>query len=111
MLGTPEFMAPEQCQGAQVTPATDVYALGCCLFALIAGRPPFVDAATTTRWRCILQHLREPPPRLDALVPEVSPAGRRSRREVPREGSEGSARRTPPRCSTAIEQLCDGSPR
>ncbi|MBV8758037.1 MAG: protein kinase [Deltaproteobacteria bacterium] len=73
VLGTPEFMAPEQCQGAQVTAATDVYALGCCLFALIAGRPPFVTQ-DDNQMGVILQHLREPPPRLDAVVPEVTPA-------------------------------------
>jgi serine/threonine protein kinase len=73
VLGTPEYMAPEQCQGAQVTPATDVYALGCCLFALIAGRPPFV-AEGDNQMGVILQHLREAPPRLDALAPEVTPA-------------------------------------
>ena len=73
VLGTPEFMAPEQCQGAQVTAATDVYALGCCLFALIAGRPPFLTQ-DDNQMGVILQHLREPPPRLDALVPEVTPA-------------------------------------
>ncbi len=73
VLGTPEFMAPEQCQGVQVTAATDVYALGCCLFALIAGRPPFVTP-DDNQMAVILQHLREPPPRLDAVVPEVTPA-------------------------------------
>jgi serine/threonine protein kinase/class 3 adenylate cyclase len=73
VLGTPEFMAPEQCQGSGVTPATDVYALGCCLFALIAGRPPFVTQ-DDNQMGVILQHLREAPPRLDALVPEVTPA-------------------------------------
>jgi eukaryotic-like serine/threonine-protein kinase len=73
VLGTPEFMAPEQCQGDAVTPATDVYALGCCLFALIAGRPPFV-ALGDNQMAVILQQLREPPPRLDAIVPEVTPA-------------------------------------
>jgi serine/threonine protein kinase/class 3 adenylate cyclase len=73
VLGTPEFMAPEQCQGSSVTPATDVYALGCCLFALIAGRPPFL-MQDDNQMGVILQHLREPAPRLDALVPEVTPA-------------------------------------
>jgi serine/threonine protein kinase/class 3 adenylate cyclase len=72
VLGTPEYMSPEQCQGAQVTPATDVYALGCCLFALIAGRPPFVTV-DDNQMGVILQHLGEAPPRLDALAPEVSP--------------------------------------
>jgi serine/threonine protein kinase/class 3 adenylate cyclase len=73
VLGTPEFMAPEQCQGTQVTPATDVYALGCCLFGLIAGRTPFL-AIDDNQMGVILQHLKEPPPRLDSLAPEVSPA-------------------------------------
>lgn len=73
VLGTPEFMAPEQCQGTHVTPATDVYALGCCLFALIAGRPPFA-ADDDNQMTVILAHLKNTPPRLDELVPEVSPA-------------------------------------
>ena len=73
VLGTPEFMAPEQCQGTQVSPATDVYALGACLFALIAGRPPFV-AHDDNPMGVILRHLNEPPTKLDEIVPETSPA-------------------------------------
>ncbi|HEU4611090.1 MAG TPA: protein kinase [Kofleriaceae bacterium] len=73
VLGTPEFMAPEQCQGTQVTPATDVYALGCVLFALVAGRAPFVTQ-DDNQMAVILAHLKEAPPRLDEVIPEVSPA-------------------------------------
>ena len=73
VLGTPEFMAPEQCQGAQVTPATDVYALGGCLFALIAGRPPFVGEGSDTMG-LIFKHVREQPPRLDQIQRDAAPA-------------------------------------
>ncbi len=73
VLGTPEFMAPEQCQGTPVTAATDVYALGCALYALISGKPPFTTSADNPM-TILFQHVKDVPPRLDALLPEVTPA-------------------------------------
>ncbi|MBX3156021.1 MAG: protein kinase [Deltaproteobacteria bacterium] len=107
VLGTPEYMAPEQCQGTQVTPATDVYALGCCLFALIAGAPPFV-AQGDNQMGVILEHLNTPAPRLDARVPECTPAVAdlvatclaKDPRSRPADAAELLA---------AIERLCDGT--
>lgn len=107
VLGTPEYMAPEQCEGAQVTPATDVYALGCCLFALVAGRPPFV-AQDDNQMAVILQHLRESPPRLDEVVPETSPAvadlTARCLDKDPRRRPQDAAE-----LLAAIEELCEGT--
>ncbi len=39
LLGTPGYMSPEQVRGEQITPATDVYALGAILFEILAGEP------------------------------------------------------------------------
>ena len=51
-LGTPDYAAPEQITGSEVDARTDVYALGCMLYHMIAGKPPL--RATPTWPRCSL---------------------------------------------------------
>ncbi|WP_324653244.1 serine/threonine-protein kinase [Georgenia sp. H159] len=67
-FGTAPFMAPEQVVSGPLTPATDVYALGCLLTAAVTGRPPFVGELPTA---VLHRHVRATPPRLADLVPGV----------------------------------------
>ena len=69
MLGTPEYMSPEQARGVGVDYRTDIYALGVLTFELLAGVRPFPtrgDALAT-----LLAHAEEPPPSLADLVPNL----------------------------------------
>jgi serine/threonine protein kinase len=71
MLGTPAYMSPEQARDASsIDDRADIYALGCILFEMVAGRPPFVRPGAG---EVMIAHVIEAPPRLSSLVPEVEP--------------------------------------
>jgi hypothetical protein len=70
-LGTSRYMSPEQVQGTQVTPQSDLYALGCVLHELLCGHPVF-DGATD--FRLMQQHVYDQPRPLRTLRPEVPEA-------------------------------------
>lgn len=61
VTGTPDYMAPEQARGAEVSPRTDIYSLGIMLFELIRGRVPFSGAAPMD---VMVSHVSKPPPPL-----------------------------------------------
>ncbi len=71
LVGTPEFMAPEEVEpGGRPSAQTDVYQLAATIFTLLAGQPPFTgDIAETTH-----AVVHRPPPDLRAYRPDVQPA-------------------------------------
>src|SRR5215210_6853276 len=61
VLGTSNYIAPEQASGQQVNALTDVYSLGCVLFELLTGDVPFEGENFVS---VALKHVNEPPPRV-----------------------------------------------
>ena len=58
VMGTASYLAPEQAQGLPLTPAVDVYALGCVLYELLTGQPPFIGDSPVT---VALRHVQDEP--------------------------------------------------
>jgi TPR repeat protein/tRNA A-37 threonylcarbamoyl transferase component Bud32 len=72
VLGTPFYMSPEQCRGGQqIDNRSDVYSLGCILYEMACGHPPFRAAGLGD---LIVMHVTEPPRPPSSLVPGVPPA-------------------------------------
>ncbi|HKU41708.1 MAG TPA: protein kinase, partial [Polyangiales bacterium] len=69
LMGTPEYMAPEQMRAGQVGATTDLYALGCVLFEMLTGRPPF----TGNMSEVLVKHLQLPAPAPSSVLPGLSP--------------------------------------
>ncbi|SBW20845.1 serine/threonine protein kinase [Candidatus Protofrankia californiensis] len=70
-VGTPPYMSPEQHLGQIVTPASDIYSLGCLLFELLTGDLPFYATADNS---LRAQHVRADAPPVRARRPDVPPA-------------------------------------
>jgi tRNA A-37 threonylcarbamoyl transferase component Bud32 len=69
-VGTPDYLAPEQARSASRTSITaDLYSLGCVLFFLLTGRPPF--AHREGMYDKLKAHAEEPPPDVRSQRPEV----------------------------------------
>ena len=57
-LGSLDYMAPEQIRSEEITPAADVYGLGCVIYECLCGAPPFADRQGM---RVLWAHLQDPP--------------------------------------------------
>jgi non-specific serine/threonine protein kinase len=93
IVGTPRYMSPEQACGERVGAASDIYSLGCVLFEMLAGRPPF---EATSSESVVRMHLTEPPRSLDALRPSIPAA-------VARAVARALAKRPEDRYATAAQ--------
>jgi predicted Ser/Thr protein kinase len=69
--GTPSYMAPEQIQGQQLDGRTDIFALGCVMYEMIAGQPPFVGNNIGTVLYRIMNEDPAPSERLDNIAPQM----------------------------------------
>jgi serine/threonine-protein kinase len=71
VIGTAQYLSPEQARGETVDARSDIYSTGCLLYELLTGRPPFVgDSPVSVAY----QHVREEARPPSQLNPDVSPA-------------------------------------
>jgi eukaryotic-like serine/threonine-protein kinase len=70
IMGTAQYLSPEQAQGQPTTPQSDLYSVGIMLYELLTGRLPFDGESAVA---IAVQHLNDPPPPISSLRPDVAP--------------------------------------
>lgn len=70
VMGTPDYMSPEQAQGLEMDHRTDIYSAGVVLFEIFTGKLPFIADSTLA---VLNKHVREAPPKPTALNPNIPP--------------------------------------
>jgi serine/threonine-protein kinase len=71
VMGTPQYLSPEQAQGYEVTPVSDLYSIGVLLYEALTGRVPFeADSAVAVA----MKQVSQVPQRPSSINPQVSPA-------------------------------------
>jgi serine/threonine-protein kinase len=70
VVGTVDYMAPEQITGGRADARTDIYALGCVFFEMLSGRVPYERDNSVAK---LFAHVSDPPPRLEGALAERYP--------------------------------------
>ena len=107
VVGTAQYLSPEQARGETVDSRSDVYSTGCLLYELLTGRPPFVgDSPVAVAYQHVREQAAPPsdhdtdlPPEIDAIVMKALAKRRRGPLPV-----------APPRCARDIERYLAGQP-
>ena len=71
VIGTPNYLSPEGCSGAEIGAAGDVYSLGATCFHLLTGCPPYIAKTTLALLRA---HCDDPVPKISNFLPDIPPA-------------------------------------
>ncbi|TXH45584.1 MAG: Stk1 family PASTA domain-containing Ser/Thr kinase, partial [Actinobacteria bacterium] len=71
VMGTAQYLSPEQARGEVVDARSDLYSTGCVLFELLTDRPPFIGESPVS---VAYQHVGEEPPLPSSLDPQIPPA-------------------------------------